>query len=55
MAAAPAVYADSPSASPKKPPDGSYGIRGPQYDGFVSRSPLRYVVRASRGRAGRAG
>lgn len=54
-AAAPAVYADSPSASPKKSPHGSYGTRDPQYDGFVPRCPLRRVVRASRGRADSAG
>ncbi len=39
-AAAPAMYVDSPSASPKKSPHGSYGTRDPEYDGFVPRCPL---------------
>ncbi|MEU9484449.1 prenyltransferase/squalene oxidase repeat-containing protein [Streptomyces decoyicus] len=37
-AAAPAAYADSPSASPKKLPDGLYGSKDPQYDGVWRQS-----------------
>ncbi|MCR8576280.1 prenyltransferase/squalene oxidase repeat-containing protein [Streptomyces sp. Isolate_219] len=37
-AAAPAAYADSPSASPKKLPDGLYGTKDPKYDGVWRQS-----------------
>ncbi|MGW7490445.1 prenyltransferase/squalene oxidase repeat-containing protein [Streptomyces sp. NPDC054786] len=37
-AAAPAAYADSPPASPKKLPDGLYGTKDPQYDGVWRQS-----------------